>query len=375
VRAGLALLSWLAAFTLPVVAQTAGSVDVGGSVVEYDGFLASGAAVLSPSFRLDSRVFSIGGQGSWTLFESGSSILQGSLAAAWVAGSKGPLRFQLSGSAGASAYRNEQSSGHLLGGARVHYLGRSSGVWLGAAAGRSYGAAGVPVELAGTAWSVKSRVTFLGTVTATLHDQIRYVDFLGTIRWAGPGLEAEARFGARPWGRNFPDAEESLTGVYGELDILAPLNRWLSLTLSGGKYRADPVRRTLGAEYLSAGVRLGRSRRSARRVTLEAEALGGRVVPRESGAPRIEITGGGERRTLRIRAPDAKLVEVMGDFTDWTPVRLVRIEPGLWETELEVPAGVHRVNIRLDGGPWMVPGGTRVERTEFGGAVGILVVP
>jgi hypothetical protein len=28
-----------------------------------------------------------------------------------------------------------------------------------------------------------------------------------------------------------------------------------------------------------------------------------------------------------------------------------------------------------DGGPWVAPGGTRVERTEFGGSVGILVVP
>jgi hypothetical protein len=373
-RAGLALLSWLA-FTLPVVAQTAGSVDVGGSVVEYDGFLASGAAVLAPSFRFDSRVFSIGAQGSWTLFESGSSIFQGSLAAAWVAASKGPMRFELSGSAGASVYRNEQSSGHLLGGARVHLLGETSGAWIGAAAGRSYGAAGVPLELAGTAWSVKNRLTFLGTVTATLHDQIRYLDFLGAIRWAGTRLELEARIGARPWGRNFADAEESLTGAYGELDLLAPLNRWLSLTLSGGKYRADPVRRTLGAEYISAGVRLGRSSRSARRVALGAEAMGGRVVPRETGAPRLEISGTGERRTLRIRAPDAKAVELMGDFTDWTPVRLVLIEPGLWETELEIPAGVHRVNIRLDGGPWAVPGGARVERTEFGGSVGILVVP
>jgi len=374
-RAGLALLCWLAAFTLPVVAQTAGSVDVGGSVVEYDGFLASGAAVLAPSFRYDSRVLSLGGQGSWTLFESGSSIFQGSLAAAWVAASKGPMRLELSGSAGASAYRNEQSAGHLLGGARVHFRGETSGAWIGAAAGRSYGAAGVPLELAGTAWSVKSRLTFLGTVTATLHDQIRYLDFLGTIRWVVPRLEVEARIGARPWGRSFADAEESLTGAYGELDLLAPLNRWLSLTLSGGKYRADPVRRTLGAEYISAGVRLGTPRRSARRGTLEAEASGGRLVPRETGAPRLEVRGGGERKTLRIRAPAAKSVELMGDITDWAPVQLHLVEPGLWETELELPPGVHRVNIRLDGGPWVTPGGTRVERTEFGGSVGILVVP
>jgi 1,4-alpha-glucan branching enzyme len=98
-------------------------------------------------------------------------------------------------------------------------------------------------------------------------------------------------------------------------------------------------------------------------------------VTRETGAPRLEVQGGGERKTLRIRAPAAKSVELMGDITDWAPVRLHLVEPGLWETELELPPGVHRVNIRVDGGPWVAPGGTRVERTEFGGSVGILVVP
>lgn len=374
-RGGLALLSWLTAFALPVVAQTAGSVAVGGSVVEYDGFLASGAAVIAPTFRFDSRVFSFGGQGSWTLFESGSSVLQGSLAAAWVAAARGAFRFELSSSAGASVYRDEQSSGHLLGGARMHLLGNSAGAWIGATAGRSYGTAGVPLELAATVWSVRNRLTFLGTVTGTLHDEVRYVDFLGAVRWISPRLELEARLGARPWGRNVVNAEESLTGAYGELDILAPLNRWLSLTLSGGKYRADPVRRTLGAQYISAGLRLGALGRSARRVGLEAEAPGGRVVPREVSAPRLEIRGQGERKILTIRAPGASTVELMGDFTDWTPVRLSMTEPGVWKVELELPTGVYRMNIRLDGGRWVVPGAARVERTEFGGEVGVVVVP
>lgn len=370
------MLSWFAAVTLPVVAQTAGSVDVGGSVVEYDGFLASGAAVIAPTLRFDSRSFTFGTQGSWTLFESGSSIFQGSVAGAWRAASSGAFRFELSGSAGASKYRDAQSSGHVLGGARMHFRGNTAGAWVGATAGRSYGAAGVPVEVAAAAWSVRNRVTFLGTVTGTLHDQVRYVDFLGALRWTGARLELEARVGARPWGRNVVDTEERLTGAYAELDLLVPLNRWLSMTLSGGKYRGDPVRRTLGAEYVSAGVRLGAIGRSSRRVArYEAEVPGNRAVPRGESAPRLEVRGRGERRTLRIHAPDATSVELMGDFTDWSPVQLVRIEAGVWETELELPAGLYRVNIRLDGGAWAVPGGLRVERTEFGSAVGVVVVP
>jgi hypothetical protein len=65
----------------------------------------------------------------------------------------------------------------------------------------------------------------------------------------------------------------------------------------------------------------------------------------------------------------------MGDFTDWLPVKLARVAPDRWEIALVIPAGVHRVTIRHDGGPWSAPGGTRLERTEFGEEVGILVVP
>ena len=36
--------------------------------------------------------------------------------------------------------------------------------------------------------------------------------------------------------------------------------------------------------------------------------------------------------------------------------------------------GVHRLNVRLDGGRWVVPLGARLERTEFGDAVGIVRV-
>jgi hypothetical protein len=56
-------------------------------------------------------------------------------------------------------------------------------------------------------------------------------------------------------------------------------------------------------------------------------------------------------------------------------VALVRKEAAVWEVSLPVTPGVHRMNLRLDGGPWIVPAGLRLERNEFGGAAGLLVVP
>jgi hypothetical protein len=40
-----------------------------------------------------------------------------------------------------------------------------------------------------------------------------------------------------------------------------------------------------------------------------------------------------------------------------------------------VTSGVHQVNVRIDGGEWIVPAGLTAVRDEFGGSVGILLVP
>jgi len=68
-------------------------------------------------------------------------------------------------------------------------------------------------------------------------------------------------------------------------------------------------------------------------------------------------------------------VEVAGDFTDWQPVTLRRTSDNMWESVLHIPSGVHRVNVRIDGGKWIAPVGTARAEDEFGGDVGIVAVP
>ncbi len=48
---------------------------------------------------------------------------------------------------------------------------------------------------------------------------------------------------------------------------------------------------------------------------------------------------------------------------------------GTWQARVHASPGGYRLNIRVDGGPWLVPRGTRLEQTEFGGAVGVIVIP
>jgi 1,4-alpha-glucan branching enzyme len=76
-----------------------------------------------------------------------------------------------------------------------------------------------------------------------------------------------------------------------------------------------------------------------------------------------------------VEAPGAEYVELTGDFTDWQPIPLMLTERGHWELAIHIEPGVHRVNVRLNTATWIVPQGMRAEEDEFGGRVGILVVP
>jgi hypothetical protein len=64
----------------------------------------------------------------------------------------------------------------------------------------------------------------------------------------------------------------------------------------------------------------------------------------------------------------------MADFTDWQPISLTRASGGEWRVHLMLTPGVHRLNVRIDGGDWVVPAGARPEPGEFGGAVGVIIV-
>jgi 1,4-alpha-glucan branching enzyme len=78
--------------------------------------------------------------------------------------------------------------------------------------------------------------------------------------------------------------------------------------------------------------------------------------------------------TLRIDAPGAQIVEVSGDFSDWTPMPLARAGDGLWALTLPITPGKYQMNVRLDGGKWLVPPGLLPMLDEFGGSVGLLVI-
>ena len=74
-----------------------------------------------------------------------------------------------------------------------------------------------------------------------------------------------------------------------------------------------------------------------------------------------------------MRAPGARFVEVMGDFTRWEPLRLERAGGDRWQTTVMLEPGVHQVNLRIDGGAWMPPPGAPTTADGYGGTTGVMV--
>ena len=80
-------------------------------------------------------------------------------------------------------------------------------------------------------------------------------------------------------------------------------------------------------------------------------------------------------RTVTVRLRAAMTVELMADFTEWEPVSMIQLPNGDWTVERVVAPGTHRVAIRVNGGPWAVPPNLPHVSDEFGGEVGLLIVP
>ncbi len=371
----LAPLAWWLCLASSLAAQTTGTLEGGVSYVDYDGFLPSAAFYLVPTIQFERPGLTLGGRANWVVFESGNSVLQGSAAGGWLHSVGGPLRAELSGSVGLAAYTAAERYGHVLLRGRVHLVGRRAGGWLGGLTGRSFlsGASDSPVQISLGGWTVQEVLTLGASATRTWFGDLVYLDVEGSIDIELQGFELRYRGGVRTWTSNVDE------GPYGEVLIHVPVSRRLAAELGGGTYPSDPVRGILAASYASIGVRVSTSA-GRRQPAAEVEEALVRAYGEAPEAARaavarlaVEMLPGATVR-LRVHAPGAARVEIMGDFTDWVPLSLERTEGKSFEITLPIPLGVHRFNVRLDGGPWLVPRGMRAEQDEFGGTVGLLVV-
>lgn len=75
-----------------------------------------------------------------------------------------------------------------------------------------------------------------------------------------------------------------------------------------------------------------------------------------------------------VRVARVESVDVMGDFSDWAALTMVRRGRDLWELTVPISPGRHQINIRTDGGKWVAPPGLPKSNDMFNGEVGVLIV-
>ncbi|MGH7701439.1 MAG: glycogen-binding domain-containing protein [Gemmatimonadales bacterium] len=367
--------AWPLAVAPTLSAQVTRTLEAAVSRVHYDEFLPSGAASLGAAVAVQGRSAALSGRGSYLLFESGRSTWQAALAGSYFAPRLGPTRPELWAATGGSRYVSYPSFWHAIGGARFHFAVERGTVWLDASGGgTSFGDAPRPVAMLGAGlWTRRYGPALTLAATYVRVGDTTYADLQGTAR-AHPGrLELDGVLGARVWSRG------GGRGVYAEATVAVALGGDAALVIGGGRYPTDPTRGTISGRYVSAGVRL-RTRSPGRYAPARGPAMvavaGSNPTADGSAAARLELrpdVRGAVR--LIVHAPAATSVEIAGDFTDWQPLPLQRAAAGRWEGRWHIPPGPHRINVRLDGGPWIVPAGTTPAADDYGGTAGLFLVP
>ncbi len=373
-RVWIPLVLGLPAAPAALATQLTGAVDLTAADVHYDGFLPSFAASVTPAARWQYGSLTFDARGTFLRFESGHTSSQGLIAAAAFTPSVGRWRGELAGTAGASAYENFAHYHDALGGVRVHFLAPSGGAWIGATLGRAaFGRAARPVRAATLAvWTVRRAATLTASISATRVGDTTYTDLSGLGEWTRGNVTFDGALGARMWSRGAGH------GVYGEAIAVIALRPALALVFAGGRYATDPTRGSIAGRYASAGFRIvGRPPLRPGRfdpgVLLAASRRDAAAADPPAAAASIEWARAGGNCTFVVHASAAS-VEIAGDVTGWQPVLLAPAGANTWVVTLPIAPGLHRLNVRLDGGEWLVPAGLTPAMDDFGTTVGFFVV-
>lgn len=343
---------------------------------------AQGSAALTPALRLSAPLASLDAVGTWSQLAADGWSSQGAVSGTlFTPAALGVLRAEAVASAAGSAHRDATRTGRLLGGLRLHAMGARRGAWAGGALGNVWDGIGWRRTRLGDAglWMAGGGTTAVVTATPTVvrggaEGELRYADVEGGVRWSGPRHELGATLGTRA-GRALPVLGGSDRRQWASATATAWMTPRLALVAAGGTYPVDFTQNFPGGRFASLGFRVALVPARAA-VAPEPAPPAGAAAPARAAAPALLVAPGtGARRTLRLRAPGALRVELMGDPTGWAAVALVPAGGGWWTVALPLAPGTWQVTVRVDGDAWRAPAGLAVVRDEFGGEAGLLVVP
>jgi len=362
----------------PATAQhLQGTLDVGAVSLRYADSLSVSAATLTPDIRMEWERAVAQATGTFSQFRGGGWSAQGTASGSVFTALKRGLLGELAGIGGGSTHHDGTRTGQAIANIRVHAMRTRTGVFSGLGGGSTWDGSSWRRLLMGEigAWMHSAPGTALLTITpVAVNDSIRYLDGQLALSRTGSRVDISALVGARAGSQN--PGVDTRTRAWGSLSAVAWVMPRVALVAGGGTYPVDPTQGFPGGRFVSVSVRLATSNlRPGKSVPEPLSTVEPRPPEVVSGLESFRV----DRQTadtvvFRVSAPGVQLVEVTGDFSGWSPVRMEPMEGGTWKANFSLAPGQYQMNLRVDGGDWVVPPGLLSLKDEFGGSVGLLVI-
>lgn len=345
--------------------------------LRYADTLSTTAAAVTPHILADWPNAAVDAWGTLSQFASGGWSGQGISSLSLFTPKSRGIVAEVGGYAGGSAHQDGTRTGEAIGNGRLHFVRQSAEVFVGGGGGTTWdGGAWRSVfqSEAGAAVNLGLAGALLTVTPVVVDDSIRYTDGQISFSWTSDRLDLAALVGNR-FGNQLTALGPN-TKSWASFSAAGWMTPHVALAVGGGTYPIDPTQGFPGGRFFSLSIRLatGRNRtvlpQGAQQNPLESRPDG--ILPGVAGFAAEQSAPG--IVTLKVNAPRAQLVEVTGDFTNWVPTRLQPSGSGWWSTALPMSPGKYQMNLRIDGGPWMVPPGLLSMLDEFGGTVGLLVI-
>ncbi|MCC6931543.1 MAG: hypothetical protein IT359_21315 [Gemmatimonadaceae bacterium] len=360
--------------------------DVGFATVDYSNGLTLGALSLTETVAVDRPNGSLFATGLVSLFHDGRWSMQGGItgsrfSAPIAAG--GPLRpwfrtvrGEVSLNSTSTLQQGFMPTLQLLGQARVHLIADAYALRGGAALTRAFDGFAWRTTVMGDAGGWARVRGAIVSYTATPM-QLQYGDVLAdqeaAISFSRGRVTWDASFGLR--------LGEALRGTdsWGAVNATWPLRAGALATAGVGSYPIDLIQGLPGGRYVALGMRLPSGGLAALRAPRRLPPPPPPERPNLPITERLSLVIGPSLdslglREVRVWAPGVRTVELLGDFTEWIPVPLIRQPNGEWRGYYHVTPGVHRINLRLERTELDVPVNLARVKDEFTGDVGLIIV-
>lgn len=354
-----------------------GSVDIGGAFLRQPGLMATSVLTAAGQFRYATADGEVSGNGIAARTADDRYTGQGVLYGARYAPPGRLARWELGATASAFGLSNAGPAFGWQALAREHLGWSLGGIFAGATGGQvvrsgfwrrvlSAHAGGFVHGDALGRDELSGAIAYTDAGSASdSAGVVRYADAMAYWRHRTGPLELIAGGGIR-----FMEAGRSTPLSWGSASAALWLAPRAALVVAAGRALEDVTRAVPSVRYVAVSLRFGMPGGSG--VTI------GRVqrVARDDDGGSIEVRVCSDSlRVVSIRVRSATSVELMADFTDWEPVAMTPEPNGVWTLQRSISAGPHRVALRVNGGEWIAPPKLPRVSDDFGGEVGLLVVP